>query len=117
MGKKISKELREQIHDIAKEVGDQLASSVAASSSAVAAAEPPDEVFEFRVRLTQMSPAEILYLQQRLRQAEEDTDGNIRFEGKRISRALRKQYMRMSNEEMGKRGKGAGKGGGVAVRR
>jgi hypothetical protein len=64
-----------------------------------------------------MSPSEIQNVQQALRQAEEVPGGNFRFAGKTISQALRKQFMRMAREELESRGKGAGKGGGVAIRR
>ena len=111
--KKISKALRDQIVAIAREAGDQLESSMAASSSGVAA--PADEVFAFRVRLAQQTPREIERVQQELRNAEELPNGMLRYGGKTISPATRKEFMRMAREELESRVT-VYKGSGIVVR-
>ena len=68
-----------------------------------------DDIEELRQRLALMTPPEIFQIQNQLRNAEVDADGNIEFEGKKISTALRKQYMKMMQDEQ--RSRVAGKKG------
>ena len=128
MGKKISRALRDEIYEIVKQFqadkkarrqaesaasSSGVAAPAAASSSGVAA--PADEVFAFRVRLAQINEREIQRTQQELRTAEELPNGMLRFRGKTISPATRKEFMRMAREELESRVT-VYKGSGIVVR-
>ena len=58
-----------------------------------------DDIEELKQRVKLMLVPEITQLQTEIRNAEADAEGNIEFEGKKISTALRKQYMKMTQEE------------------
>ena len=62
-----------------------------------------DDIEEFRALLPILTPAETRQLQHPLRSSEEDGEGKIEFMGKKISAALRKQYLKMINDEIRKR--------------
>ena len=59
-----------------------------------------DDIEELRQRLALMTPTQITQVQMSLRNAEVDAEGKIEFMGKKISAALRKQYIKMTNEAM-----------------
>ena len=83
---------------------EQAASSSAAPAAPAAPAEPAadPEVEKMRRRLPQMDTADIKQLQKDLRQADETSEG-VKFRGKIITPAQRKQFMDMAKEELGKR--------------